>query len=351
MSETILNQAQHKAVTTISGPVLVIAGAGTGKTRVLEYRTLELVKQGVDPKSILLLTFTRRAASEMLARASRHDLRCREVSGGTFHSFALEVLKRYGKVMGINSFTVLDRGDSEDIIGKLISDLNLREKKYFPKKGTVTDIISKSINKDLNIELILENEYPHLFEWAKALELVAGRFKSYKKERNLLDFDDLLSYFYILIQDYEGLRLKIQSRYQFIMVDEYQDTNKLQGRIVYELAKGHENILIVGDEMQSIYAFRGAEFTNMINFPKLFNKTEQIMLKENYRSTQEILNIANHVLDQVQGEGFKKYLLSNRHGEKVQYQQYKSPQDEAASIAKNILRLVNDEGLSLRNIA
>lgn len=349
--QDLLNPAQHQAVTTLNGSILVVAGAGTGKTRVLEYRTLELVKNGVDPKSILLLTFTRRAASEMLLRAARHDIRCKDVSGGTFHSFSLEVLKRYGKIMGINDFTVLDRGDSEEIVVKLVSDLHLRDKKYFPKKGTVTDIISKSVNKDIPIELLLENEYPHLFEWAKALELVAQKYASYKKGHKFLDFDDLLSYLYELVRDYEGVRFKIQNKYQFIMVDEYQDTNKLQGKIVFELARGHGNILIVGDEMQSIYAFRGAEFTNMINFPKVFSKTEKILLKENYRSTQEILDVANNVLDQVEGEGFRKHLESDRHGEKPQYRQFKSAQEEAGWIAQKILDLVNDDGLSLRDVA
>src|SRR3989344_8872186 len=145
MSPAILNVAQQQAVDTINGPILVAAGAGTGKTRVLEYRTLSLVKSGVDPKSILLLTFPRRAAAEMLARAARHDMRCREVAGGTFHSFSLGLLQRYGKLLNLNAFTVLDRADSEEIIGTIIAQLNLRDKKYFPKKRTVTDILSKSV--------------------------------------------------------------------------------------------------------------------------------------------------------------------------------------------------------------
>src|SRR3990167_7178233 len=147
MSPAILNVAQQQAVDTINGPILVAAGAGTGKTRVLEYRTLSLVKKGIDPKSILLLTFTRRAAAEMLARAARHDRRCIDVSGGTFHSFALAILQRYGKAVGLESFTVLDRGDTEELVGKIISDLRLGKRKYFPKKHTVVNILSKAINK------------------------------------------------------------------------------------------------------------------------------------------------------------------------------------------------------------
>lgn len=345
-----LNKAQKQAVTTLSGPILVVAGAGTGKTRVLEYRTLELVKKGVDPRSILLLTFTRRAAAEMLARAARHDVRCRDVSGGTFHSFSLEMLKRYGKLVGLSSFTVLDRADSEDIVAKVVSDLKLREKKYFPKKGTITDIISKSSNKDIPIELTIENEYPHLYEWRQAIELTAIKYQLYKRAHKFLDFDDLLLEFYKLITTYEGVRTKIQQKYQFIMVDEFQDTNKLQGKIVQALASGHENILIVGDEMQSIYKFRGAEFANMMNFPKQFAATQKITLETNYRSTQEILDVANEVLDQVEGESFKKYLTSEKSGSKPQYRQFKSQQLESAWIADKVLELVR-QGIELKEIA
>ncbi|MBI4130042.1 ATP-dependent helicase [Candidatus Roizmanbacteria bacterium] len=347
----ILNPAQQLAVTTHTGPILVIAGAGTGKTRVLEYRTVELIKKGIDPRAILLLTFTRRAAAEMLSRAARHDNRAQDVAGGTFHSFSLEMLKKKGKVLGLNSFVVLDRGDNEELVGKLISDLKLREKKYFPKKGTVTDILSKSVNKDTAIENILESDYPQFYDWKQALELIQTRFAAYKKERQLLDFDDLLLYFYELVHDFEGVRMQIQSRYHYIMIDEYQDTNKLQGKIVHELARGHENILIVGDEMQSIYRFRGAEFTNMINFPKNFERTQHITLETNYRSTQEILDLANAVLEQVEGDHFKKYLTSlDKRGTKPVYRQFKSPKEEAEWIADTILER-NNKGIPLTQIA
>ena len=350
MSPAILNVAQQQAVDTINGPILVAAGAGTGKTRVLEYRTLSLVKSGVDPKSILLLTFTRRAAAEMLARAARHDMRCREVAGGTFHSFSLGLLQRYGKLLNLNAFTVLDRADSEEIIGTIIAQLNLRDKKYFPKKRTVTDILSKSVNKLASIETVLEDDYPHLYEWAKPIELIGARAAAYKRERNLLDFDDLLFYLQALLAEHEGVRRRIHEKYQYIMVDEYQDTNKIQEHIVYQLGVGHGNILVVGDEMQSIYRFRGAEYANMIRFPKRFGGTHIVKLEENYRSTQEILDVANAVIDQVAGEHFKKYLASDRSGEKPVYKQFKSPREEAAWVADTILERVN-AGISLRSIA
>ncbi|KKR71475.1 MAG: ATP-dependent DNA helicase, DNA helicase II / ATP-dependent DNA helicase PcrA [Microgenomates group bacterium GW2011_GWC1_41_8] len=350
MLNSILNQAQQKAVLTHDGPILVIAGAGTGKTRVLEHRTFELIKKGIDPKSILLLTFTRRAAAEMLARAARHDRRAQDVSGGTFHSFALATLQRYGKAVGLETFTVLDRGDSEELIGKIISDLRLGSKKYFPKKHTVLNILSKTINKDISVEQILEDEYPHLYEWAQAIELVGINAAKYKRQRNLLDFDDLLYYLHSILEENEMIRSKIHEKYHYIMVDEYQDTNKIQAKIVHQLANGSGNILVVGDEMQSIYRFRGAEFTNMIEFPRLFIKTQQIPLETNYRSTKEILNVANNVLDQVEGEGFKKHLTSDRSGQKPEYHQFKSSRKEAEWIAEKILSSSRN-GESLDEIA
>jgi DNA helicase-2/ATP-dependent DNA helicase PcrA len=350
MEKAILNPSQIKAVTILEGPVLVIAGAGTGKTRVLEYRTHELVKKGVDPKSILLLTFTRRAAAEMLARAARHDRRCGDVSGGTFHSFALAILQRYGKAVGLDSFTVLDRSDTEELVGKVISDLRLGKKKYFPKKHTVVNILSKAINKDVPIDIVLENDYPHLYDWAQAIELVGINAAKYKLAKNLLDFDDLLYFLHRILDENEQVRNKIHDRYRFIMVDEYQDTNKIQAKIVKQLSRGTNNILVVGDEMQSIYRFRGAEFTNMIRFPDLFSQTQKIPLEINYRSTQEILDIANNVLDQVEGEGFRKHLSSDRHGTKPEYRQFKSPRKEAEWIAEKILS-ASESGESLHEIA
>src|SRR3989338_4986798 len=346
----MLNPAQQKAVTSLFGPVLVVAGAGTGKTRVLEYRTIELIQHNVDPRSILLLTFTRRAAAEMLARAAQHDVRARDVSGGTFHSFSLEMIKRYGSVAGISTFTVLDQGDSEDAVAKVIRVLGLREKKYFPKKHTVLSIISKASNKDVPIEAVIEDEYPHLFEWRQAIDLVASKYTTYKRDRRFMDFDDLLSEFYRMLVQYPGIRFSIQKKYAFIMVDEFQDTNKIQGKIVHALAETHKNILIVGDEMQSIYKFRGAEFTNMINFPRQFDGTAHITLEENYRSTQAIIDVANHVLDQVEGVSFKKFLTAGRTGPKPEYAQFKSPADEAQWIGSKILSL-SREDIPLRHIA
>ncbi|MCR4264180.1 MAG: ATP-dependent helicase, partial [Candidatus Roizmanbacteria bacterium] len=296
------------------------------------------------------LTFTRRAAAEMLARAARHDRRAQEVSGGTFHSFALATLQRYGKAVGLETFTVLDRGDSEELIGKVVSDLRLGQKKYFPKKHTVLNILSKTINKDISVEQILEDEYPHLYEWAQAIELVGINAAKYKRQRNLLDFDDLLYYLYSILEENDQIRNKIHEKYHYIMVDEYQDTNKIQAKIVHQLASGRGNILVVGDEMQSIYRFRGAEFTNMIEFPRFFVKTQQIPLETNYRSTQEILDVANNVLDQVEGEGFKKHLTSDRRGEKPQYHQFKSVKKEAEWIAEKILSFSRN-GESLNEIA
>lgn len=348
----ILNKNQRQAVDSFDGSFLVIAGAGTGKTRVLEYRALSLVKKGVDPRSILLLTFTRRAAAEMLKRASRHDPRLNAIAGGTFHSFALQLLKKYHQLLGLSAnFAVIDQADSESLIGKIITDLNFSQKKHLPKKRTIVDVISQSINKGQPIATILEKEYEHLLEWAERLELVKRQFSRYKLERNLVDYDDLLVYLYLLLKNQPAVRDRLGEKYRFIMVDEYQDTNKLQANVVYEFGKIHQNILVVGDEMQSIYGFRGANFGNMIDFPKIFAKTTKITLEENYRSTQEILDLANAVLDQVEGPVYKKYLRSVRNGQKPVYRQFVSAQKEAEWIAAQILKLNREDNIVLKQIA
>jgi len=347
----VLNPAQRQAVEAFTGPILVVAGAGTGKTRVLEYRALRLIQKGVDPLSILLLTFTRRAAQEMISRAARHDPRLRLVAGGTFHSFALEILKRYGKLLGFNnSFSVLDRGDNEDLVGKIISDLNLSVKKYFPKKTTVAEIISKAVNKELSVGEVLVQDYEHFLEWEEHLELVKAKFAKYKLEHNLLDYDDLLIFLYQLLEKFPHIQREITNRFRFIMVDEYQDTNKLQAKIIYKLGENHQNVLIVGDEMQSIYAFRGANYLNMFEFPKMFPQARKITLEENYRSTQEILDVANGVLDQVEGQVFKKYLFSARNGQKPLFLQFKSEKEEASWVTEKILELAS-RGIPLRKMA
>ncbi|MAT58148.1 MAG: ATP-dependent DNA helicase [Ignavibacteriae bacterium] len=311
-----LNPAQYDAASAVNGCYLIIAGAGSGKTRTLVYRVARLVEMGYDPKSILLLTFTRKAAKEMMNRASLLlDARCGKINGGTFHSFANIILRKYAKAIGIDpSFTILDQGDSEDVINLLRGQLNLADKKKrFPNKATINKIISLSINTNNSLRNIVQEEYPHFIEHIDDIENIAYRFDEYKKKNNLLDYDDLLVYLRKFLIEKNIYAKSLLADIKFIMVDEYQDTNYLQAEIIQGLAQYNRNVMVVGDDSQSIYSFRGANFKNIIHFPKLFENVEIIKLEENYRSTQNILNLANHIIDQAI-EKYPKYLFTRKSG-------------------------------------
>ena len=294
-----LNPAQYEAVTSVNGPHLVIAGAGTGKTRTITYRVAYLVELGVKPESILLLTFTRRAAQEMLRRAAiLLDARCEKVGGGTFHSFANIVLRKYGSILGLDSsFTILDQGDAEDVVNLLRTQLRFdsRERR-FPKKHTLYDVFSKSVNTLRPIESVLKEDYPHYQDLAEDIGHVYQDYGQYKKKHSLLDYDDLLVTLCTLLREKDGVRRTLSDTYKYIMVDEYQDTNPLQAEIVRQLGEKHRNVLVVGDDAQSIYSFRGATIRNILDFPEQFPGCVIITLEENYRSTQPILNLTNEIL-------------------------------------------------------
>lgn len=336
-----LNPSQQAAVTTIKGPVLVIAGAGSGKTRAIEYRVLHMVNSGINPESILLLTFTKKAASEMLSRTEKHDLRCKHVNGGTFHSFAFKILKKYASILGLsNNFSILDEGDSEDAIHKCAYGLELFEyDKKFPKKDTLQTIISMSTNKNLAIKDILEREYPHFAIYSPAIEKLKKHYAAYKIEKNYMDYDDLLIHLKSLLE-IEEFRKKISEKYLYVMIDEFQDTNSIQGDIAYLLAKDHQNIMAVGDDAQSIYGFRGSSHKNIMEFPKKFTNCKVIKLEKNYRSTQSILNIANSALENMTNK-YSKCLHSTRPeiGDKAKINYFKNAYEEAEWIVSKILEL------------
>ncbi|MDP8259529.1 MAG: ATP-dependent helicase [Candidatus Gygaella obscura] len=311
-----LNEKQFEAVTSSDGAYLVIAGAGSGKTRTLVYRVAYLVEKGVAPERILLLTFTRRAAEQMLRRASGLlDNRCQHVSGGTFHSFANFVLRKYAKLLGLaNNYTILDESDAEDVINLLRTQLELnKQDKRFPRKKAILDMISKSINKVEPLKKVIYDEYPQFLEWEDQISKIKQLYKKYKFEKSLLDYDDLLVFLKKLLIDFEDVRASLSNKYKYIMVDEYQDTNKLQALIVSLLASIHKNIMVVGDDSQSIYSFRGANFKNIMDFPKIFPDTKVISLEENYRSTQTILNLTNNIISMAE-ERFKKFLYTKKEG-------------------------------------
>lgn len=348
-----LNEAQYRAVTTLEGPLLIIAGAGTGKTRTLVYRVAHLVETGFDPRSILLLTFTRRAAEEMLRRASLLiDNRCSRVAGGTFHSFANTVLRQYGRKIDLSpSFTILDRTDSEDVIQLLRSQMGLNTKeKRFPRKQTVAEIYSMALNKQRTIPDLIENDYPHLYDSLEEILRLYERYVDYKKGKALLDYDDLLTRLKELLQKDEGVRRHLSDLYRFIMVDEYQDTNHLQARIIRLLAATHENVAVVGDDAQSIYSFRGANFRNIMDFPEEFPGTQIISLEENYRSTQPVLSLTNEIIRRAQ-ERYEKNLFTRKaDGDRPILVQAESEQTQSRFVCQKVLEL-REEGIPLWDMA
>ncbi|MEE8299817.1 MAG: ATP-dependent helicase [Desulfatiglandales bacterium] len=351
--EKILNKAQLSAVTALDGPILVIAGAGSGKTRTLAYRVAWLVEKGVPPKEILLLTFTRKASKEMLDRAARLTNRtCREVSGGTFHSLAQRVLREKAERIGFSpSFTIMDRSDMEEAARGLISEVDGEKMPMrFPKGSTVSNIFSKAVNMETHLSEVMEIEYPQFLPILQHIERMLQVYKEYKRRNNLMDYDDLILFFRLLLKENEDIRLLLANRYRYIMVDEYQDTNNIQADIIRYLGSSHKNVMVVGDDSQSIYSFRGANFRNMFDFPAYFPEAKIIKLEENYRSTQPILTMTNALMDQA-SQKYTKCLFTKRSGSEVPLTVGTGTErDQAVYVCRTIEALL-DEGRSLKDIA
>ena len=313
-----LNPAQLEAVTAPDGPVLVIAGAGSGKTRTIVHRLAWLAEQGVPASDMLLLTFTRKASREMLLRAT--DLlgySIGGVHGGTFHSFAFSVLRQYRPAWAEGPVTGMDSADSASAIQQCKERLKVgKGDRSFPKTQTIIGLLSKARNKEISIGDVLQRDAQHLLPHADALESIGEAYRGYRRQHGLLDYDDLLFELEDLLKGdpeagREGLAERFRERYRYIMVDEYQDTNRVQARLVRLLAGEAGNVMAVGDDAQSIYAFRGADVRNILDFPKLFPGTRVIRLEENYRSTQPVLDVANAVLAPA-SEGFRKNLFTTK---------------------------------------
>jgi len=348
-----LNPQQLAAVTAGEGPSLVIAGAGSGKTRTLVYRVAYLIDKGVDPASILLLTFTRKAAQEMLHRAGLLiGARSERVFGGTFHSVANLLLRRYGRPIGLEpGFTILDRSDAEDLINLLRAQLGMNEKdKRFPRKGTIAEIFSKCENTLQNLDDVVLSEFAHFSEHLEALDQLKRAYAEAKRQRQLLDYDDLLVKLRELLGKDEGASRAISSSFRTILVDEYQDTNRLQADLVRKLAATHDNVMAVGDDAQSIYGFRGATFRNIMDFPTLFPGARIYKLEENYRSTQPILNLANEII-QGAAEKYSKHLFTRKlDGPLPALIQAAGENAQSRFVAQKILEL-REEGVPLDEIA
>ena len=348
-----LNPSQFEAASSVNGCFLIIAGAGTGKTRTLVYRVARLIELGHDPNSILLLTFTRKAANEMMKRASMLlDDRCSKIRGGTFHSFANVTLRKYAKAIGLDSsFTILDQSDSADVINLIRSqDGFITKEKRFPNKQTLNKVFSLSVNTGKKVEEIIENDYPHFIPLLDKILEINKIFTEYKRRNNLLDYDDLLVYLREFLFKGGPAVKALLSEIKFVMVDEYQDTNHLQSEIVKGLSQYSKNVMVVGDDSQAIYSFRGADFHNIMQFPKLFDNVKIIKLEENYRSHQSILDFANRI-NEAAVEKYKKDLYSRRGSGQLPNIVAASTENlQSKFIVEKILDL-REEGVALKDIA
>ena len=350
--EKELNEAQFKAVTTTEGPLLIVAGAGTGKTRTLVYRVARLVEIGAKPESILLLTFTRRAAASMLTRAAAlADARCQRVSGGTFHSLGHSALRKFADDAGVQkNFTVLDQSDTEDLLDLLRRQIRITKAQHFPRKRTIAAIFSMMVNKVLSLKQVLNQEYPQFIDERKNLETLFKAFEEFKRSRHMLTYDDLLVRFREALEGSARMREQLSDQYRYIMVDEYQDTNKLQAQIVKLMTAKHDNVAVVGDEFQSIYSFRGASHRNMLEFPKLFPSAKIIKLEENFRSTQPILDVANAIIADVK-ESYKKRLYSRIEGGETPVVVSAREENEQSRFVAQRIADLREEGVPLSEIA
>ncbi len=349
-----LNAEQRAAVLHGEGPLLIVAGAGTGKTRTLVHRVASLIERGVRAERILLLTFTRRAAEEMLARVERlTGHQGRRVQGGTFHATAHSALRQFGPQAGIaEGFTILDQGDAEDLmqLARAALGFGARERR-FPKKETLQALYSRHINTDRAVEHLLRDGYPAYIDDLIDITRVFAEYVERKVARNLVDYDDLLLFWAAMLES-EPLGERIRSRYDHVLVDEYQDTNVLQSRILRGLCTSHGNVTVVGDDAQSIYAFRGATVRNILDFPQEFPGATIVTLDRNYRSTQPILDTANAVLAQA-SEGYRKQLRSidDRPGELPWFVPTRDEQAQTLFTCDRLLELCETEGLRLDQVA
>jgi len=348
-----LNSQQLAAVEVVEGPALVIAGAGSGKTRTLVYRVARLIDLGITPNSILLLTFTRKAAQEMLERVGLLiGLRSQQVAGGTFHSVANILLRRYGRPVGLEpGFTILDRGDSEDLLNLLRGQIGLNDMgKRFPRKHTIGEMYGKTANTLGSLEDIILNEYSHFGQFIEELTKLQAAYETAKRQRQLVDYDDLLVKLLELMVIDKPTQDIISQTFRYILVDEYQDTNPLQASLVRHLAASHQNVMVVGDDSQSIYAFRGATFRNIMDFPELFPGTTIYKLEENYRSTQPILQLANMIIEAAPEKYSKTLFTRKAEGALPTIVQAVGENAQSRFIAQKILEL-REEGVPLDEMA
>jgi DNA helicase-2/ATP-dependent DNA helicase PcrA len=337
-----LNPEQHKAVTFGDGPLLVVAGAGSGKTKTLASRVAYLISKGVSPDRILLLTFTRRASKEMVNRASQilgDQALTGQVWGGTFHATANRLLRIYAQSLDLSpDFTIIDQSDSEDLLDVIRhKKFDSAKKGRFPRKGTLLAIYSRRMNSGEDLDYVLKKFFPWCERWKPELKEIYKEYVAHKQRQSILDYDDLLLYWYYLLEDPKRARL-IEDRFDHILVDEYQDTNKVQSDILVRMRQKNRNIMVVGDDAQSIYGFRAATVRNMLDFPKIFDGTQVVTLEQNYRSSSQILDTTNKVIAQAK-ERFSKNLFTVRSsGSRPQLITCKDESHESDLIVERILQ-------------
>ena len=347
-----LNPQQFAAVTAIPGPALVIAGAGSGKTRTLTYRVAYLLEQGIPADRILLLTFTNKAAREMMHRVT--DLLGSELAdlwGGTFHSIGARILRRNAAKLGFRpDFTILDREDAVDLVKACVGELDIDLKATrFPKAEVLANIFSMAVNQRLPTPVTMEKDYPHFEELTARIDEVGRRFVERKRAANAMDFDDLLALWLRLLEEHDDVRDQYQRRFQFILVDEYQDTNKLQSDLIDLLGARHKNVLVVGDDSQSIYSWRGANFRNIFEFPSRYPGTSTYKIETNYRSTPEILSVANAVIAANTQQFAKELVPARPAGVKPVLIACGDGNEQAAFVAQRILEL-REEGADMNEM-
>ena len=350
-----LNPQQREVVTHGDGPLLVVAGAGSGKTRTLACRVAYLISKGVNPERILLLTFTRRAAKEMLSRAAQalgeEAALTARVWGGTFHALANRLLRIYGQALQLASdFTIIDQSDSEDVLDVIRhKKIDVQNKGRFPRKGTLLAIYSRRMNSGEDLDRIIKKLFPWCERWQQELKTIYKEYVEYKRNQNILDYDDLLLYWYYLLEDKKTADL-VAGRFDHVLVDEYQDTNKLQSDILLRMRGVNKNIMVVGDDAQSIYSFRAASVRNMLDFPTLFHGTHVETLEQNYRSCGSVLATTNVLIAQAKDRFSKNLFTTQTEGQLPQLITCKDEEAEAAAVIERVLAHY-EQGVPLRKQA
>lgn len=348
-----LNTEQLEVVLHGEGPCLVLAGAGSGKTRTIVYRVAYLLEQGIDPQNILLVTFTNKAAREMIDRVAliTHG-ETRLPWSGTFHHIAYRILHQYAALLGYhNNFTVLDSEDSLDLMKLCMKQEGIERKdRRFPSPAVVHSMVSYARNAERTIEDVLDGEHPQWLDLAETLGRIAEEYRKRKREANVMDFDDLLVGLHALLSKSEPVRKKLSAQFQYILVDEYQDTNKIQASIIRLLASTHRNVLVVGDDAQSIYSFRAADIQNILQFEKEYPEAKIFRLETNYRSTPDILAVANDVIAKNRAQYQKELKSVIDMFVKPELHAFAESSEEAQFIAERILEL-REEGVPLNRMS